>query len=162
MIPNLSRFDLLIRIDWSSNHIESYDFDNYGGEVQDFIPLTSGIIFKPTHRFANPPKSSGSSKTPVSWSKVSKLVFFLKWLDVKPGLAWGLGICEDHNLVSGRNFGSEDVGPRQLKHMNTNNLRDIPGNYHGAIASGGAASQPLNGGSANIFYNTPSPMATQV
>uniref|UniRef100_A0A5B6ZD50 Putative CDC27 family protein isoform 1 n=1 Tax=Davidia involucrata TaxID=16924 RepID=A0A5B6ZD50_DAVIN len=69
---------------------------------------------------------------------------------------------EDHNLVSSRNFGSEDVSPRQLKHMNANNLRDIPGNYHGTVASGGAASQLLNGGPANIFYNTPSPMATQL
>ncbi|KAA8536972.1 hypothetical protein F0562_029450 [Nyssa sinensis] len=70
---------------------------------------------------------------------------------------------EDHNLVSGGNFGSEDVSPRKFKHMNANNVRDIPGNYHGGVATGGAASQPLTNGPANIsFYNTPSPMATQL
>lgn len=65
---------------------------------------------------------------------------------------------EDRNLVSSKSAGSEDVSPRQLKNMQANNLRDIPGNYHGA-----AASQPLNGGPPNAsFYNTPSPIATQV
>lgn len=72
---------------------------------------------------------------------------------------------EDRNLVSGRNLGQgpDDASPRQLKHMQGNSLRDIPGNYHGATALGGAASQPSNGSSSNIsFYNTPSPMASQV
>ena len=72
---------------------------------------------------------------------------------------------EDRNLVSGRNLGQgpDDASPRQLKHMQGNRLRDIPGNYHGATALGGAASQPSNGSSSNIsFYNTPSPMASQV
>ena len=70
---------------------------------------------------------------------------------------------EDFNLVSSRNFGSEEVSPRQLKHMQGNNLRDIPGNYHGATLASGAASQPQNGGPSNMsFYNTPSPMASQV
>nr|XP_023877762.1 cell division cycle protein 27 homolog B [Quercus suber] len=72
---------------------------------------------------------------------------------------------EDRNLVSGRNFGqgADDASPRQLKHMQGNSLRDIPGNYHGAAALGGAASQPSNGSSSNIsFYNTPSPMASQL
>ncbi|OMO82673.1 Tetratricopeptide TPR-1 [Corchorus capsularis] len=70
---------------------------------------------------------------------------------------------EDYNLVSSRNFGSEDVSPRQLKHTQGNNLRDIPGNYHGAAVLGGAASQPQNGGPSNMsFYNTPSPMASQL
>ncbi|OMO58235.1 Tetratricopeptide TPR-1 [Corchorus olitorius] len=70
---------------------------------------------------------------------------------------------EDYNLVSSRNFGSEDVSPRQLKHTQGNNLRDIPGNYQGAAVLGGAASQPQNGGPSNMsFYNTPSPMASQL
>ena len=43
---------------------------------------------------------------------------------------------EDRNLVSGRNLSSEDVSPRQLKHMHANNLREIPGNYHGVAMSG--------------------------
>ncbi|KAK6236374.1 Tetratricopeptide repeat 1 - like 10 [Theobroma cacao] len=70
---------------------------------------------------------------------------------------------EDYNLVSSRNFGSEDVSPRQLKHAQGNNLRDIPGNYHGTAGLSGAASQPQNGGPSNMpFYNTPSPMASQL
>lgn len=70
---------------------------------------------------------------------------------------------DDHNLVSARNFGSEDVSPRQLKHLQGNNLRDVPGNNHGASSIGGTASQPTNGGLPNLsFYNTPSPAATQV
>ncbi|KAE8038945.1 hypothetical protein FH972_011406 [Carpinus fangiana] len=67
---------------------------------------------------------------------------------------------EDHSTVSARNFGPgpDDASPRQLKHMQGNNLRDIPGNYHGA-----AAVQSSNGGSSNIsFYNTPSPMVSQL
>lgn len=68
---------------------------------------------------------------------------------------------EDHNLVSARNFGLEDVSPRQLKLMQGNNVRDIPGNYHGATISG-ASSQPPSGMSNVSFYNTPSPMGTQV
>ncbi|XVF88611.1 hypothetical protein PTKIN_Ptkin19aG0064900 [Pterospermum kingtungense] len=68
-----------------------------------------------------------------------------------------LHMSEDYNLVSSRNFGSEEVSLRQLKHTQGNNLRDIPGNYHGA------ASQPQNGGPSNMsFYNTPSPMASQL
>ncbi|XP_044464916.1 cell division cycle protein 27 homolog B isoform X2 [Mangifera indica] len=70
---------------------------------------------------------------------------------------------EDRNLVFSKNFGSDDVSPRQLKNMQTNNLRDIPGNYHGASMLAGASSQPLNGGPSNMsFYNTPSPVATQL
>lgn len=66
---------------------------------------------------------------------------------------------EDRNIVSARNFGQgpDDASPRQLKHM------QVPGNYHGVAALGGAASQPSNGGSSNLsFYNTPSPMASQL
>ncbi|KAI9192658.1 hypothetical protein LWI28_026160 [Acer negundo] len=58
---------------------------------------------------------------------------------------------------------SMDVSPRQLKHMQGNNLRDIPGNSYGGAMLTGAAGQPLNGGPSNIsFYNTPSPVATQL
>jgi anaphase-promoting complex subunit 3 len=67
---------------------------------------------------------------------------------------------EDRSSVSARNFGPgpDDASPRQFKNMQGNNLRDIPGNYHGA-----AAVQPSNGGSSNISsYNTPSPMVSQV
>ncbi|CAK9149376.1 unnamed protein product [Ilex paraguariensis] len=70
--------------------------------------------------------------------------------------------CEDQNLVSSRSAGAEDVIPRQSKHMHGNIPRDVPGNYHGTVLSGGATSQPQNGGLANIsFYNTPSPIAAQ-
>ncbi|XP_024033377.1 cell division cycle protein 27 homolog B [Citrus clementina] len=70
---------------------------------------------------------------------------------------------EDRNLVSSKSAGTEDISPRQLKHMQANNLRDIPGNYHGAAVSAAAASQPLNGGPSNAsFYNTPSPITTQL
>ncbi|XVE70488.1 hypothetical protein DITRI_Ditri10aG0076200 [Diplodiscus trichospermus] len=65
---------------------------------------------------------------------------------------------EDCNLVSSQNFGSEDVSPRQLKHTQGSNLRDIP-----AAALSGAASQSQYGGPSNmLFYNTPSPMASQL
>ena len=70
---------------------------------------------------------------------------------------------EDYNLVSSQNFGSEEVSPRQLKHTQGNSLRDIPGNHHGAAVLSGVLSQPQNGGPSNMsFYNTPSPMASQV
>ncbi|KAK9208578.1 hypothetical protein WN944_000936 [Citrus x changshan-huyou] len=70
---------------------------------------------------------------------------------------------EDRNLVSSKSAGTEDISPRQLKHMQANNLRDIPGNYHGAAVLAAAASQPLNGGPSHAsFYNTPSPITTQL
>ncbi|KAL9440706.1 hypothetical protein AB3S75_019386 [Citrus x aurantiifolia] len=70
---------------------------------------------------------------------------------------------EDRNLVSSKSAGTEDISLRQLKHMQANNLRDIPGNYHGAAVLAAAASQPLNGGPSNAsFYNTPSPITTQL
>ncbi|XP_038993974.1 cell division cycle protein 27 homolog B-like isoform X2 [Hibiscus syriacus] len=66
---------------------------------------------------------------------------------------------EDYSLVSSQKLGSEDVIPRQLKHIQGSNLRDIPGNHHGATIS---VSQPQNSGPSNIsFYNTPSPVASQ-
>lgn len=68
---------------------------------------------------------------------------------------------EDHGLISSRNFGSEDLSPRHLKHMHGNNQRDISGNYHAVPQSGGTGSQLSNGGSTTVsFYNTPSPMAS--
>ncbi|KAE8674358.1 Cell division cycle protein 27-like protein B [Hibiscus syriacus] len=66
---------------------------------------------------------------------------------------------EDYSLISSQKLGSEDVIPRQLKHTQGSNLRNIPGNHHGAAIS---ASQPQNSGPSNIsFYNTPSPVASQ-
>ncbi|KAI4352297.1 hypothetical protein L6164_006563 [Bauhinia variegata] len=71
--------------------------------------------------------------------------------------------ADDRNMVATRQSVSEDVNPRQLKHVQGNNLKDIPGNHHGASTLGGTASQPLNSGPSNVsFYNTPSPMATQL
>lgn len=70
---------------------------------------------------------------------------------------------DDHSLVSGRNIGLEDSSPREVRHMSGNDIRVIPGNYHGVVTSGGVASQSLNGGPGNMsFYSTPSPMAAQV
>lgn len=70
---------------------------------------------------------------------------------------------DDRNFSSVRNLSLEDVSPRQLKHMQGNNVRDIPGNYHNNTVIGGASTQSLTGSSSNMpFYNTPSPMATQV
>lgn len=66
---------------------------------------------------------------------------------------------EDRNLPSGRNNSLEDVCPRQSKHVQGNNLRDIP-----PVATlGGSNNQPCNGGPQNLpFCNTPSPVAVQV
>ncbi|XP_043704643.1 cell division cycle protein 27 homolog B isoform X6 [Telopea speciosissima] len=69
----------------------------------------------------------------------------------------------DDIVVPSRNLGPEDVSPRQSKHAHGSNLRDIPGNYHGAGLSVASVSQPLNGGSSNaLLYNTPSPVTTQL
>ncbi|KAL5572582.1 hypothetical protein UlMin_022179 [Ulmus minor] len=68
---------------------------------------------------------------------------------------------EDRNVVTARNFNMEDASPRQLKHMQSNSIRDIPGNYHNAM--GGSSTQSVSGSASNIlFYNTPSPVATQL
>lgn len=68
--------------------------------------------------------------------------------------------------MSLKSFGSENVSPRQLKHIQANNnLRDIPSTYNGPVVglSGGAAPQSNNGGPSSLsFYNTPSPMTAQV
>ncbi|XP_023516281.1 cell division cycle protein 27 homolog B-like isoform X3 [Cucurbita pepo subsp. pepo] len=68
---------------------------------------------------------------------------------------------DDLNSASARNNNSDDVRTRQLKHTQSNNLRDIPTNYQGTVNLGGAASQIVNGGSNISFYNTPSPVAAQ-
>ncbi|KAL6497116.1 Cell division cycle protein 27 B [Orobanche gracilis] len=61
---------------------------------------------------------------------------------------------EEHDIASNRILSSEDVSPRKLKHILSNNLRDISGNNHGTT------SNQLNGGPASFpYYNTPSPMA---
>ncbi|GAB4858266.1 Cell division cycle protein 27 B, variant 2 [Ancistrocladus abbreviatus] len=53
----------------------------------------------------------------------------------------------------------EDVSPRQLRTMQSNNVRDMT---HGAVASGGIVNQPPNGGPPNLsFYSTPSPIVAQ-
>ncbi|XP_065849813.1 cell division cycle protein 27 homolog B isoform X2 [Euphorbia lathyris] len=66
---------------------------------------------------------------------------------------------EERNLLPAKNFSSEDVSPRHLKHVQGNNVRDIPS----AATSGGSANQPPNGGPQNLpFYNTPSPMGAQL
>ncbi|XP_071722429.1 cell division cycle protein 27 homolog B [Rutidosis leptorrhynchoides] len=71
--------------------------------------------------------------------------------------------CEDRVSVSSRNFSLEDTSPRQLKHVQGNNVKDVSGNYHGPAVYGGSANQSLNGGpSTTSFYNTPSPMAMQL
>jgi anaphase-promoting complex subunit 3 len=68
---------------------------------------------------------------------------------------------EDCNLVDTRHCVSEDAIPRQSKLMQ--GLKDIPGNHHGAPILGGTSGHPINSGLSNIsFYNTPSPMMTQV
>ena len=70
---------------------------------------------------------------------------------------------EDRNFAPARSFNLEDASPRQSKHVQANNTRDIPGNHHNNTLMGGASTQSLTGSSSNIsFYNTPSPMATQV
>ncbi|XP_021807124.1 cell division cycle protein 27 homolog B isoform X1 [Prunus avium] len=71
-----------------------------------------------------------------------------------------LTLNEDCNLVSARNFSSEDVSQRQFKHMQGNNIRDVSGNSH--VILGGASGHPMNGSSSLSFYNTPSPMPMQL
>ncbi|XP_010249534.1 PREDICTED: cell division cycle protein 27 homolog B isoform X2 [Nelumbo nucifera] len=72
-------------------------------------------------------------------------------------------VSEDRITVLNRTLGSEDMSPRQLKNTQGNSIRDIPGNHHGAVLSGGPASQPFNGGSSNMsVYSTPSPMPAQL
>ncbi|XP_076885371.1 cell division cycle protein 27 homolog B-like isoform X1 [Bidens hawaiensis] len=71
---------------------------------------------------------------------------------------------DDHNVVSGRQQMAENASTRQLRHLNGNNIKDNSLNHNGAVFSGSTtASQSSNGVHSNIsFYNTPSPMATQL
>ncbi|XP_016558908.1 cell division cycle protein 27 homolog B isoform X2 [Capsicum annuum] len=63
---------------------------------------------------------------------------------------------DDQNVAS-KSIVSDDISPRQSKHTHSNNLREISGNYCAA------AIQNLGGASTNMsFYNTPSPMASQL
>ncbi|CAL5186105.1 unnamed protein product [Lathyrus oleraceus] len=56
---------------------------------------------------------------------------------------------------------SEDVSPRKLRHAQ--GLKDIAVNPHGSSIIGGTAGQLTSSSSSNMsFYNTPSPMATQL
>lgn len=68
---------------------------------------------------------------------------------------------EECNVVTARQSVSEDASPRQLKHMQ--GLKDIAASHHGTSMIGGTAAQPIHNGPSNMsFYNTPSPMTTQV
>ncbi|KAF5810721.1 putative tetratricopeptide-like helical domain superfamily, acetyltransferase A, auxiliary subunit [Helianthus annuus] len=75
---------------------------------------------------------------------------------------------DDHNVVSGRQQVAENVSARQLRHSNGSNIKDNNSlNHNGAVFSGNtvaaAASQSNNGVHTSIsYYNTPSPMATQL
>ncbi|GAU36090.1 hypothetical protein TSUD_277010 [Trifolium subterraneum] len=70
-------------------------------------------------------------------------------------------LAEDCHVVATRHSVSEDMSPRQLRHMQ--GLKDIAANPHGSSIIGGAAGQLTSSGSSNMsFYNTPSPMATQL
>lgn len=74
-----------------------------------------------------------------------------------------LASTENKNPVPAKNLSLHDPSPRQVKSMHGNTLKDNSANYHGTNLSGGASSQFVNGGFANMsFYNTPSPMAAQV
>lgn len=68
---------------------------------------------------------------------------------------------EDHNQVLAKSSG--DASPRQLKSIHGNSAKDASGSYQGATVSSAAVNQPLNCSSSSLsFYNTPSPMASQV
>ncbi|KAI3717226.1 hypothetical protein L1987_68710 [Smallanthus sonchifolius] len=70
---------------------------------------------------------------------------------------------DDHSVVSGRQV-AENISPRKLRHLHGNNIKDNSSNHNAAVfSSRPAASQPNNGVHANTpFYNTPSPMVTQL
>ncbi|XP_021775798.1 cell division cycle protein 27 homolog B-like isoform X1 [Chenopodium quinoa] len=68
---------------------------------------------------------------------------------------------EDQNQVSAKSCG--DASPRQLKSIHGNSAKDASGSYQGANVSSVAVSQSLNYVSSSLsFYNTPSPMASQM
>ncbi|XP_071696842.1 cell division cycle protein 27 homolog B-like isoform X2 [Rutidosis leptorrhynchoides] len=67
---------------------------------------------------------------------------------------------DDHNTIPCRQA-AESVSPRQLRHLHSNNAKDNSLNQNGALFSANQANN--NGVHANLpFYNTPSPMATQL
>lgn len=77
--------------------------------------------------------------------------------DVGPQLQASI---DDQNLVPGRQA-AESVSPRQQRHLHGNNAKDNSLNHNGAVFSASQANN--NGVHANLsFYNTPSPMATQL
>ena len=51
----------------------------------------------------------------------------------KQHLNHGLAYQNSQASSDDRNYDSEDIGPRGMRHMNANNTRDVPGNYHGAV-----------------------------
>lgn len=74
-----------------------------------------------------------------------------------------LASTENKNLVPAKNLNLHDPSPRQVKSMHGTTLKDNSANYHGTTLSGGASSNFVNGGFANMsFCSTPSPMAAQV
>ncbi|KAL8228762.1 hypothetical protein R6Q57_013662 [Mikania cordata] len=76
-------------------------------------------------------------------------------LDVAPHLQTS---SENHCVVSGSQV-AESASPRKLRYLLDNKIKDNSLNHNGAVA----ANQPINGLHANTpFYNTPSPMTTQL
>ncbi|KAK7271765.1 hypothetical protein RJT34_27937 [Clitoria ternatea] len=68
---------------------------------------------------------------------------------------------EDSNGIVTRPCISIETSPRQPKQLQ--GLKDIVANHHGTSILSGAASQPINTGPSKVsFYNTPSPMVTQL
>ncbi|XP_074278410.1 cell division cycle protein 27 homolog B isoform X2 [Silene latifolia] len=68
---------------------------------------------------------------------------------------------EDINQVSFRSL--EDRSPGQLKSANNSSVKDATGNYQGTGGPSVPINQSLNCASSSMsFYNTPSPMASQM
>lgn len=68
---------------------------------------------------------------------------------------------EDHNQVSAKSLG--DANPRQLRSSHSSSAKDASGSYQGATGPSAAVNQPLNCAPSSLsFYNTPSPMASQL
>ncbi|KAK4747336.1 hypothetical protein SAY87_026373 [Trapa incisa] len=69
---------------------------------------------------------------------------------------------EDHSVTSSKDNSADDVSPRQLKQLLSNNVREASGNCQGMAVSARSAVQPPNGGSTHLsLYTTPSPITTQ-
>lgn len=104
-----------------------------------------------------------AEKATLVWGEAAALCIQKQQLDHLVAEQNPQATADDHNMIISRNFGVEDLSQRQVKPLTVNNIRDISGNYYGAVASSGTSNQNLNGGPASIsFYNTPSPMATQL